>query len=62
MKREDATAAGLAIGRARRRPNASEMAKWCRNDNGIREAFFRGLIRGRRLAAKLQQLELSGVA
>lgn len=61
MKREEATMAGLAVGRARRRPNASEVATWYRH-NGLRAAFERGRRRGRRQVTRLEQLRLEGVA
>ena len=61
MRREEALMAGLAVGRARRRPNASEIATWHR-DNGLRRAFERGRRRGRLQVLRLEQLRLEGVA
>lgn len=61
MQRDDAVMAGLAIGRARRFPTKSEQARWC-GEPGTCRAFYRGIARGRRQAANLQQLRLQGVA
>ena len=60
MMREAAAEAGYHVGLARRQPNHAEKSRWHRA--GLKESFDRGLERGRRQRARLEQLTLEGVA
>jgi hypothetical protein len=57
MARADAVALGVAIGRARRWPTSEEVA--AHRSLGLEECLRRGIHRGRRLAALLEQTELA---
>jgi hypothetical protein len=61
MERDDATYAGLLIGRERRHPNRDEQQRWLQGSRGLALAFLRGLERGHQQGAQLQQLTIEGL-
>jgi hypothetical protein len=55
-----AAEAGYTVGRARRDPNHHELRRF--GSRTLRSSFLRGIRRGRRAAALLEQLTLPGIS